>query len=301
MENFRLKVFRTVAHEYSFRRAAERLHLSQPAVSQQIRTLESELGVTLFERAQGGVRLTNAGNVLLVYAKRGAHLAEEALLAVQQTKGEVAGELRIGASMTIAQYILPGMLGAFLKEHPRVKLNLRSGNSEQVVAARLGKEIELGLIEGPVSSRDVFRQRFFEDRLVLIVGRHSPWTELSSLPIQDLSQLPLLMRERGSGSRRVVEAALRRAKVRRRDLHILLELDSIVAIVSAVEAGIGASFVSEWAIRKELRLGTVRIVDVPALDIRRDMTLVRRQGPVSPGPSATFERFALLGASAWIR
>lgn len=296
MENFRLRVFRTVAAEHSFRRAAEILHLSQPAISQQIHALESELGVSLFDRSHGHVLLTAAGTALLTFAKKGARLAEEALQAVQQTKGQIAGELRIGASMTIAQYILPRMLGTFLTAHPRVRLAVRSGNSEQIVEALAEKQIDLGLIEGPVSSREVFRQRFFEDRLVLIVGRNSKWGDTASLPLRSLPQLPMLLRERGSGTRRVVEGALRKAGVARRDLNIVLELDSIVAIISGVEAGIGGSFISEWAVRKELRLGTVRILDVPGLDIRRDLTLVRLQGP-PPAPVATFESFALNGAA----
>jgi LysR family transcriptional regulator, transcriptional activator of the cysJI operon len=296
MENFRLKVFRTVAGEASFRRAAERLHLSQPAVSQQIHALEEELGVTLFDRAQGRVRLTDAGAVLLTYARKGARLAEEAQAALENARGEAAGELRIGASLTITQYVLPRMLGDFLRLHPRIRLDVRSANTEHIVAALAAGEIDLGLIEGPVSSREVFRQRFLEDRMVLIVGRRFPWPQKGTVPVQALTQVPLLMRERGSGSRRVVELALRRAGLRWRDLRIALELDSIVAIVSAVEAGLGAGFVSEWAIRKEVRLGTVRVVPVDGLDIRRDFTLIRAIGPAPAGPAGAFERFAL-GAS----
>ena len=298
MENFRLKVFRAVADEVSFRRAAERLHLSQPAVSQQIHALEEELGVTLFDRAQGRVRLTDAGAILLTYANKVARLAIEAQAALEDARGEASGELRIGASLTITQYILPRMLGDFLRQHPRIRLHVRSANTENIVAALAAGEIDLGLIEGPVSSREVFRQRFLEDRMVLIVGRRYSWpqksvAEKTSIPLHALTQVPLLMRERGSGSRRVVELALRRAGLRWRDLRIALELDSIVAIVSAVEAGLGAGFVSEWAIRKEVRLGTVRVVPVEGLDIRRDFTLIRPLGPTPAGPAGAFERFAL--------
>jgi LysR family transcriptional regulator, transcriptional activator of the cysJI operon len=296
MENFRLKVFRAVADETSFRRAAERLHLRQPAVSQQIHALEEELGVTLFDRGKGRVRLTGAGAVLLTYARRGARLAEEAQAALENARGAAAGELRIGASLTITQYVLPRMLGDFLRQHPRIRLAVRSANTEHIVAALAAKEIDLGLIEGPVSSRDVFRQHFLEDRMVLIVGRRYPWPQQAPVPVRALTQVPLLMRERGSGSRRVVELALRRAGLRWKDLRIALELDSIVAIISAVEAGLGAGFVSEWAIRKEVRLGTVRVVPVEGLDIRRDFTLIRDLGPAPAGPAGAFERFALAGA-----
>ena len=128
---------------------------------------------------------------------------------------------------------------------------------------------------------------------MLVVGRRYPWPAKAAVPVSALTEVPLLMRERGSGSRRVVELALRRAGLRLKDLHIAMNLDSIVAIVSAVEAGLGAGFVSEWAIRKELRLGTVRVVPVEGLEMRRDMTLIRRNGPVPDGPAGAFERFAL--------
>lgn len=293
MENFRLKVFRTVAAESSFRRAAERLHLSQPAISQQIRALEEELRVSLFDRGKGRVRLTEAGAALLPWAHKGARLAEQALAALEQARGEVAGELRIGASLTITQYVLPRMLGDFARHHPRIRFSLKSANTENIVAALAAQSIDLGLIEGPVSSRDVFRQPFLEDRLVLIAGRRYPWPPKSPVPLHALTQVPLIMRERGSGSRRVLELALRRAGLRWKDLRIAMVLDSIVAIISAVEADLGAAFVSEWAIRKELRLGAVRVIPVHDLDIRRHFSLIRAFGPTPAGPAGAFERFAL--------
>ena len=295
MENFRLRVFRTVADEASFRRAAERLHLSQPAVSQQIHALEEELGVVLFDRGKGRIRLTDAGTVLLGYARKGARLAAEAQAALERTRGEVAGELRIGASMTVTQYFLPRVLGAFLQQHPHIQFSVKSANTEHIVEALAQGEIDLALIEGPVSSREVYRQPVLEDRMVLIVGRRFPWpgAEKVAVPVRALTEVPLIMRERGSGSRRVVELALRRAGVPWRELRITMELDSIVAIISAVEEGLGAGFVSEWAIRKEVRLGTVRVIPVEGLDIRRNFTLIRAIGPTPTGPAGAFERFIL--------
>jgi DNA-binding transcriptional LysR family regulator len=303
MENFRLKVFRTVAEEASFRRAAERLNLSQPAVSQQIHALEEELSTTLFDRGKGRIRLTGSGSVLLRYARKGARLADEARAALDALRGESTGALRIGASMTVTQYILPRMLGAFLEQHPQIEPAVTSANTEHIVEALAQRKIDLGLIEGPVSSREVFRQRFFEDRMVLIVGRRYPWPHKTSpakatIPVRALTEVPLLMRERGSGSRHVVELALRRAGMRLRDLRIAMNLDSIVAIISAVEAGLGAGFVSEWAIQKELRLGTLRVITVEGLELRRDMNLIRPFGPLPEGPAGAFERFILAESEA---
>jgi DNA-binding transcriptional LysR family regulator len=298
MEKFRLRVFRTVAYHASYRRAAEELHLSQPAVSQQIQALEEELGVSLFDRSGVRVRLTEPGTVLLRYALRGARLAEEALAAVGRVQGETGGELRLGASTTVAQYVLPRMLGAFQKQHPRVELSVVSGNTERIVAALHGNEIVLGIIEGPASSREIHKQKFLEDRMVLIMPRKHPWAGRESLPPEALTEMPLLMRERGSGSRRVVELALRRGGLKQRQLHIAMELDSTEAILSGVEAGLGVGFVSQWAIGKELRLGTVKTVAVEGLDMRRDFTLIRHLGPAPDGAAGAFERFALAEAEA---
>ncbi len=298
MENFRLKVFRAVAEQASFRKAAERLNLSQPAVSQNIHALEEELGVTLFDRSGNRVRLTPAGIVLVKYARRSAQMAREALDALARIAGEPRGELRLGASTTVAQYILPRMLGAFQKQYPQISLSVTSGNTEHVVELLLQGEIAMGIIEGPASSRELRKRRFLEDRMVLIVPRDHPWARLREIPIDSLKDVPLLMREPGSGSRRVVELALKRAGLKLGSLKIAMDLDSTEAIVSGVEAGLGVGFVSQWAIGKEVRLGTLRPVRVTALDIVRDLTLIQRSGPAPDGSAGAFERFALQEAEA---
>jgi DNA-binding transcriptional LysR family regulator len=305
LENTRLKVFRTVAAERSFRKAAELLHLSQPAVSQQVRALEAELGQRLFDRGGEGhtsVTLTDAGRVLLEYATRAAQLLAEAESALAALAGEHTGELRLAASTTIAQYILPRMLGAFLAGHPRVHPRVVSGNTERVVALVDAGEAALGMIEGPPQSRAVHTERFLRDTLVLIVpalqerqgrARRGPDDGAGgSMDLAGVARLPLLMRERGSGSRHVIERALSRAGLPPRRLQISMELDSTEAIVAGVEAGLGAGFVSEWAIGKAVRLGTVRALRVEGLEISRDLSLVWRVGPPLDGAAGAFARFA---------
>src|SRR5271170_6154920 len=293
MENFRLKVFRTVAEQASFRKAAERLNLSQPAVSQQVHALEEELGTTLFDRSGNRVRLTPAGTVLFKYARRGAQLVREALDALAKIEGQPRGELRLGASTTVAQYILPRMLGAFQKQYPLIALSVTSGNTEQIVELLLRGEIAMGIIEGPASSRELRKRRFLEDRMVLIVPKGHPWAAMREVPLQALKEVPLLMREPGSGSRRVVEMALKRSGLKLNQLRVAMDLDSTEAIVSGVEAGLGVGFVSQWAIGKEVRLGTLKPVRVEGLAIVRDMTLIQRSGPSPEGAAGAFERFVL--------
>lgn len=299
MENFRLTVFRAVAAELSFRKAAEALHLSQPAVSQQVRALEEETGVRLFDR--GGseshgsqIALTQAGQVLLGYANTSAATLEEARQALAGLNHAVAGELRLAASTTVAQYVLPRILGAFLRQHPQVKLSLRSGNTEQVAAAVAEGRIALGIIEGPAMRRDVKTERMVRDEMALIVGALDPWASRRPRRIAaaELTTARLLLRERGSGSRRVVERALKKAGLPLRSLHVAMELDSTEAILSGVEAGLGVGFVSRWALGKALRLGTVRVVAVEGVTVVRDFSFIRLAGTELTGAPAAFQRFA---------
>lgn len=293
MENFRLKVFRAVAERSSFRKASEALHLSQPAVSQHIHALEEELGIRVFDRSGARTSLTPAGKLLLKYAERSARVLDEAREALTRFNGEVSGELRLGASTTVAQYILPRMLGAFLKDNPRVTLSVVSGNTEEIVALLLRGSIVLGMIEGPSLSKEVHVEKFLDDQMVLIVPASHEWVGASRVPLHALTEVPLLVREQGSGSRRVIEQALRKAGLQLNQLQIRMELDSTEAIVSGVEAGLGLGFVSAWAIGKAFRLGTVIPIEVDSLDIRRELTLIRKLGPVPEGVAAAFQRFAL--------
>lgn len=298
MENFRLKVFRTVADQLNFRKAAELLRLSQPAVSQQIHALEEELGVALFDRTGSRIQLTVAGEVLLNYARRAAQLADEAREAIGRLHGNGGGELRLGASTTPAQYILPRMLGAFRRQHPYTAITMISGNTERIVAALLNDEITLGIIEGPAASRAVHKQLFLREKLVLIAAKKHPWAHSRSIPISALTEASLLLRERGSGTRRVIELALKRSGLRLGRLRVTMDLDSTEAIVAGVEAGLGVGFVPERAIAKELRLGTLATVKIEGLEVQRDLTFIRRAGPALEGAAAAFEQFALCEAQA---
>ncbi|HVW76040.1 MAG TPA: LysR family transcriptional regulator [Alloacidobacterium sp.] len=293
MENFRLTVFRAVALQASFRKASEALHLSQPAVSQHIHALEEELGCRLFDRSGTRISLTPAGKVLLKYAERSVRVLDDAKSALAKLEGEVSGDLRLGASTTVAQYILPRMLGSFLKDNPKVTLSVVSGNTEEIVDLLLKDSIMLGMIEGPPRSKEVHVEKFLDDQMVLIVPAGHEWSGIGSIPLQSLAKVPLLLREQGSGSRHVVEHALKKAGLSPNRLQIRMALDSTEAIVSGIEAGLGIGFVSQWAISKAARLGTVVPVRIENFEIHRDLTLIRRLGPAPEGVAAAFYRFAL--------
>jgi DNA-binding transcriptional LysR family regulator len=294
LDNFRLVVFRAVAEQQSFRKAAEELYLTQPAVSLQIKALEEDIGVQLFDRTGARIKLTEAGKVLLGYSRQANALLVQAELEIAALSGNHAGQLALGASTTIAQYVLPRLLGEFSRDYPRVHPTMISGNTEQIVEALEEQNIALGLIEGPARSRDVKTEPFLEDELVLIVSAAHEWAELKSIPFSEIAVASLLMRERGSGTRRVVEIALAQHGVKLNSLRIVMELDSTEAIKSAVEAGLGIGFVSRWAIAKDLRLdNSFRIVEVRGLHIKREFLLAYSAGPAPSGLAQEFRRFLL--------
>ena len=299
LENFRLVVFRTVAKQRSFRKAAEELYLTQPAVSLQIKALEEDLGVQLFDRSGAHASLTAAGTVMLEHARRVHQLMMQAEHEIGALSGDHGGRLTLGASTTIAQYVLPRLLGEFCAENPRVFPTLLSGNTEHIVHAVREKRIALGFIEGPPRIREVHTEPFLRDEILLIAPAAHEWTERRSVACTELTTAALLMRERGSGTRRITEMALALHHIQRRALHIAMELDSTEAIKSAVEAGLGVGFVSRWAIAKDLRLGrSFKIVEVKGLRIHRDFLLVTAKGPQPDGLAQEFRRFLASRAGA---
>jgi len=293
LENFRLKVFRTVAYRLNFRKAAEQLLLTQPAVTLQIQALENDLGVRLFDRTAGRITLTRQGAILRDYANRLAALVAAAESELGAGETEVSGELSFGVSTTIAQYVLPRLLQAFLAEHPRVQFLLRSGNTSEIVQLLLEDKISIGLIEGPARDRGLRSEPFMEDEIVLITSREFPLERLSR---PQLLACTLLMREQGSGSRRVVEHALEKARYKLKAFRKVIDLDSTEAIKSAVEVGLGVGFVSRWAVAKELELNTLKVAQVAGLHILRSFSLITSAGPEPKGPAGALRSFTLTRA-----
>jgi DNA-binding transcriptional LysR family regulator len=298
IENFRMSVFRAVAHHLNFSRAAESLLLTQPAVTQQIKALEEEVGFPLFHRSGGRISLTPGGVVLLPYAEKLKALSDEALGAVANAYGQLAGELSLGASQTIAQYLLPHFMASFLQRSPNVRMTARSGNTDEMLRALVAGDIQLALIEGPEQRNDVRFEPFMEDRMVLVVPSSHEWAA-RTIQLDDLKTQPLLTREFGSGSRRVVEQALAGAGVKVKDLSIRMELDSTEGLLNAVEAGLGVTFVSRWAVRNQLALGTLAVCRIEGLTLSRRFSLAYPAGPEPSGSVGAFRTF-LLGQAAKI-
>jgi LysR family transcriptional regulator, transcriptional activator of the cysJI operon len=276
----RLEVFRAVGRELSFSRAGLALHLSQSAVSQQIAALELELAGTLFDRSRRRVRLTPAGVALL--NRVDALLADfaEARRAVAAAGGAVEGELRVAASRTIGTYLLPRLLAILNRRHPALRLEITIENSERVVQTLLAGHTDIGYIEDTVAHAGIVLSPLLEDELVIVAAASHRFAGMDEIPLDDLAHEPLIMREIGSGTRRVTEEHLQAAGLRLDQLHIAAELTGIEAIKAAVEAALGVTILSRATLGKELALGTLISRPLAGVPIRRSMFAVTIAGGV---------------------
>ena len=209
-----------------------------------------------------------------------------------------AGPLKLGASTTIAQYLLPRWLGQFQQQHPRVKLSLRIGNTEEVVGALLAHRIDLGLIEGPSGRRELKTERFYDDEIVPVVSPDHGLAKKTRVTASDIATTPCVLREPGSGTRHVVEAALKRAGINPRKLKVILEMESSETIKGVVETGVGVGYLSRLALRHELAEGCLVELRVAGLQIKRPLYVLYPQGPRPTGPAGVFADFLAQAAAA---
>jgi len=283
-----LRLFEAVARYQSFSRAAEALHVSQPAVSKGVREFEAQLGAPLLERGPGGVRPTEAGRILLVHARAVFSAEQAAEDALGALRGLRRGTLRIGASTTIATYFLPPLLGAFHRAHPDVDLRLTSANTVTVADLLLRRELDVALVEGPLDPGEILVQPWREDALVFIAAVAHPLANRPGpLPLEALADETIVLRELGSGTRDTAWNALAQAGFTPRRV---LEVGGNEVITRVVAAGLGIGILSAVAVADQEALGRLKILPVAGITIRRTLTrlaLPNRQ----PGPAAVaFDR-----------
>ena len=279
-----LRVFASVAEHGSLTRAARELNVSQPAISKQLGDLEQDLGTQLVDRLPRGVRLTEAGEVLLTHAQRILQAERAAQQDLRDLRGLGRGKLSVGASTTVGSYLVPSLMGELHRQHPGVQLDLTIANTATVQSAVLENSCDVGLIEGFVSSDLLAVETLIADDMVGIAAPSHPALRQAPLRAAALRDLPLLMREQGSGSREVIEAALRKRAL---DVTPVMSLGSTEAIKSAVIHGLGIAIVSRLTVEHELQ--TKRLVELTFSDlhIRRDLYLVALKGKRhSPAASA---------------
>ncbi|HHH43794.1 MAG TPA: LysR family transcriptional regulator [Gammaproteobacteria bacterium] len=267
MADRRLQVFHTVARLLSFTKAAEALHMTQPAVTFQVRQLEEQFNTRLFDRTHNRISLTEAGKRVYEYAHRIFDLYSEMDNAVREMTGDISGVLMIGASTTIAEYMLPALLGDFKKKYPDVNVQLKVSNSDGIVHMVENNVIDLGVVESPVMNKNLVVDVCRMDQLVAVVAPRHPLAEQESVRLEALLEYPYICREEGSGTREVIAEYMQEQGIHESQVHLSMELGSPESIKGAVEAGMGVSIVSFATVQKELKLGTLVVLTLePTLD-----------------------------------
>lgn len=277
MDDFRLRVFITAARTLSFTRTAEQLCISQPAVSKHIGELESRYEVQLFTRRGSRLELTGAGRTLLESAERVADDYRRLEYEMSLCTGQTEGELRLGASTTIAQYLLPPILARFTARFPQVRVSLLSGNSEQVGQALGDHAIDLGLVESVSRRQGLHYTLFRSDELVLVARPGGKYARTESVTPEALCHIPLVLRESGSGTLEVISAALAERNIRLSQLNVVLRLGSTEGIKRFVRHSDAMAIVSAFSVVDELRSGALRIVDLEGLALLRDFVFVHNE------------------------
>ena len=268
MADRRLQVFYTVARHLSFTKAADQLFMTQPAVTFQVKQLEEQFSSRLFERSHGKIALTPTGRLVMSYAERILGLSEEMETRVAELDGAIGGPLLLGASTTIAEFILPRILGEFKAAYPQVHAHLRVGNSEMIENRVAEHALDVGLIESPSHLAGLESVVCCEDELVVICPADHRFAGAAAVSPPELLREAYVSRELGSGTREFTDQYLRRCQVAPEDLNVVMELGSPEAIKGVVETGLGVSIVSRATVAKERRLGTLAAVPLEPRLIR---------------------------------
>ncbi|MEG0498581.1 MAG: LysR substrate-binding domain-containing protein [Alistipes sp.] len=274
---FRLVAFISVARNLNFTKAARELHISQPAVSKHIQELETTLGVQLFERVGSRVVLTAAGAVCLKHAEQITDSYRQMQLEMNLMSGTFNGELRLGASTTIAQYVLPPIIAKFITRFPDVKISMLTGNSEQIEQAIDEHRIDVGLVEGSRHRQGLRYTLFANDELVVVTSTAN--RSKDEVSMDEFITLPFVLREAGSGTLEVIENALAEHGISLRQMHILLQMGATEGIKYFLANAISAyAIISIAAVSKELMNNTLKVVEVEGLEFRRAFSFVSAQG-----------------------
>lgn len=278
--DFRLRAFISVAEHLNFTKAANELHISQPAVSKHIQELETHYGVQLFERLGSRVVLTHGGEIFLTNARQIIDNYRQLGFEMGALSGYVSGPLRIGASTTIAQYILPELVARLLKRHPDICPELISGNSEQIERAVIEHRIDIGFVENIQRQQSLRYTHFQDDELVLICHPHNPkHYKKQSIKLDDLINQPLILRENGSGTLEVIEKAFASHNIRLSSMNILMHMDSTESIKQFIQNYPSCyGIVSASAISNELALKSLKTIEIENTNLIRPLTIITSHG-----------------------
>ena len=281
MFDFRLKVFDTVAKRLNFTKAANELNITQPAVTKHIKEIELNLNIKLFERNGTKIKLTKAGEILLKYTEEIFSVYQKMEFEIGQLQEKQKGTLRLGASTTIAQYMLPPILAEFRRRFPEIQLSLVIQNSEKIEDLLANHKIDVGLIEAQIKNRTFHYFPFMKDEIVLVSRQNHSISIKNNIKLDDLKNIPLVFREPGSGTLETIDLALKSKNIKLNELNIEIQLGSTESIKSYVLHSDALAFISIQSVLQELKNQTLTIIDVKSLVIERNFNFIIPEGEQS--------------------
>ncbi|MBC8052438.1 MAG: LysR family transcriptional regulator [Sphingobacteriaceae bacterium] len=281
MFDFRLKVFHTVANKLSFTKAASELFISQPAVTKHIHELEQHLGTALFRRNGNTISLTPAGEVVLRYSEKIFETYAALNTELAQLNDVTGGNLRIGASTTIAQNILPRILALFKKAYPSVSYTFTQGNTDSISLQVIAEKLDIAIVEGNSHFPQLAYEPFAKDEIVLVAKSNSTLSKKAEIKPQELTQIPLVLREQGSGTLEVVFKSLAEANINAKDLRVETRFQSSGSIKQYLLNSETAAFLSIQSVLKELKYNELSVIEIEGLDIFRTFQFIHLHGNTS--------------------
>ncbi|MGL4501564.1 MAG: LysR family transcriptional regulator [Planktothrix sp.] len=288
-----LRILKAIAAEGSFKRAADSLYVSQPAISLQVQNLERQLSVPLFDRGGRRAKLTEAGHLLLNYGEKILSLCQETCRAIEDLQNLQGGTLIVGASQTTGTYLLPRMIGLFREKYPDVAVQLHVHSTRRTAWSVANGQIDLAIVGGevPPELQDALTiQPYIEDELALIIPPSHPFAKLDKIQKEDLYQLEFVALDSQSTIRKVIDQVLTRAEIDPRCLKVEMELNSIEAIKNTVQAGLGAAFVSISAIEKELEMKVLHRILIEDVVVKRMLSVIVNHHRYQSKASEAFSR-----------
>lgn len=287
-----LRMFCRVVEEGSITKAARLGYVSQPAVTKQIRQLENSYGTSLFDRDEGKLRLSETGKLLYPYAKEILALNKASYEGIQEHLGEIEKTLHVGASLTIGEYLLPALIGRFKKQHPDIKFSLSIGNTPLMLEKLEENEIDIALVEGVFQNDRYKKQKFADDELILVTSSGHQWGKKNEINVNELPDEKMIWREKESGTRQIVEEALKEHGILDK-IENAMELGSMQAIKSAVEADLGTGILPRLTVQKELEFEILREIPIQDFQLIRDFWMVQKQRRFKKEAEAYFETFLM--------
>lgn len=268
--------FKMVAECKSFSKAAKQLHLSQPAISVKIQALEELYGTKLFDRVKQ-TNLTESGKLLYEYVVQCLKLHEATLNAIYETIGSGRKNLRLGATLTIGEYILPKYISQFIKNYPNVKCHLEIGSSAKIAEMLLADELDLGLLESPISHPQLQREDFIQDELVLVVPPNHRWAHRKFLKPKDILQERFILLDLNLKLASLLEKKLKEKGINEK-IEVVMEVDSIQTIKEATLASLGIAVIPACTVQRELKLGFLKTIKVSGWSLKRDLNIYYKNG-----------------------